>query len=746
MVTVKASSRPTTSSPADHHHVSRWAKSEAFFFNQGANLAFLGLMLALNILMLVWGTYEFTGTRFVTDSDILRVTLPIARAGGRVVTWNAALIFLSGSKYLWTWLRQSPLHLGFPIDNVMPYYHKMIAWTIIFMGCVVHTIPQVINYATKELRIEGGPIWLWGDGLATKQLLVTGIFLFWIFAGFFMTTLERVRRTTWGFRLFWVAHMISITCVLPLLIIHGTIRGKPILMYTASLPIAIYIVDSFMRRMMYKTVQAGVVRFRAFGGEGRGGGEKVVELILRSSAYKYRPGQYAEIQIPELSRYEWHPFTIASAPNSDNTVSFCIKALGRWTNGLFDLADTFQGGDVEEPKAPLSMTVNLRGPFGAPAQNYLNYRHLVVIGSGIGVTPLLSVWAYLVRATKGLVKKVPPPSTSEFTAPSSSFISEDMDLPFDEVAEDRLLACVDVNAVDVVEMDRPFKTLRGKLAYYASTLETMTVNICLFLFSLFVEVTVFSVWLFGFGKEAALIQIIASTIALIIFGSKVALSLVVYGGRYVRSLVFALEMGIVLLDGAALATAVSTRHSPSKPEAISYFVFYGAFIALHSVRIFHIFYATARPPHTEEPTRGVDAIHSVTGIWVAKKYEDMSFAAPSLVRTLPGLSKVFSLRLFATRDKEEDLVHRNPLADHGPDHILTAGRPDWDALLAEALEKAHTSHPEGDAVGVFFCGAPAIARTLQRTAHKVTAQHHYRVRRATGTACRCRVLVHKENF
>ena len=32
--------------------------------------------------------------------------------------------------------------------------------------------------------------------------------------------------------------------------------------------------------------------------------------------------------------------------------------------------------------------------------NYFEYRHIIVIGSGIGVTPLMSIWKYLVnRAT-----------------------------------------------------------------------------------------------------------------------------------------------------------------------------------------------------------------------------------------------------------------------------------------------------------------------------------------------------------
>jgi hypothetical protein len=169
-------------------------------------------------------------------------------------------------------------------------------------------------------------------------------------------------------------------------------------------------------------------------------------------------------------------------------------------------------------------------------------------------------------------------------------------------------------------------------------------------------------------------------------------------------------------------------------------------LLLQFIRIFHTFYASARPPPIKEPSQGTDEIQSVTGVWVAKRYGDMSFAVPSLLATLPELSNAFSLRLFVTREKEDEVAQNNPMVDHGPNHCLSAGRPVWETTLTEALDKAHASNPDGDAVGVFFCGSPAIARTLQRTAQAATAKHQDAVRRATGSPCNCRIAVHKENF
>ena len=52
---------------------------------------------------------------------------------------------------------------------------------------------------------------------------------------------------------------------------------------------------------------------------------RVVEAI-----HVCRPGQYAHLNVPQISFAEWHPFTITSVP-SDNFIMFHIKSAGDWT-------------------------------------------------------------------------------------------------------------------------------------------------------------------------------------------------------------------------------------------------------------------------------------------------------------------------------------------------------------------------------------------------------------------------------
>ena len=58
---------------------------------------------------------------------------------------------------------------------------------------------------------------------------------------------------------------------------------------------------------------------------------KVVEVQMKKPSMRYKPGQYLFLNCPEISRLEWHPFTISSAPEEDFT-SVHIRVVGDWTS------------------------------------------------------------------------------------------------------------------------------------------------------------------------------------------------------------------------------------------------------------------------------------------------------------------------------------------------------------------------------------------------------------------------------
>lgn len=46
-------------------------------------------------------------------------------------------------------------------------------------------------------------------------------------------------------------------------------------------------------------------------------------------------GQYIFVQCPAVSKLEWHPFTLTSAPEEDY-FSIHVRIVGDWTEGLFN--------------------------------------------------------------------------------------------------------------------------------------------------------------------------------------------------------------------------------------------------------------------------------------------------------------------------------------------------------------------------------------------------------------------------
>ncbi|XP_075202197.1 NADPH oxidase 5 isoform X3 [Anomaloglossus baeobatrachus] len=64
---------------------------------------------------------------------------------------------------------------------------------------------------------------------------------------------------------------------------------------------------------------------------------KVTHLVVkRPPSFQYKPGDYIYLNIPLIAKYEWHPFTISSAPEQEETLWLHIRSLGQWTNSLYD--------------------------------------------------------------------------------------------------------------------------------------------------------------------------------------------------------------------------------------------------------------------------------------------------------------------------------------------------------------------------------------------------------------------------
>jgi NADPH oxidase len=115
----------------------------------------------------------------------------------------------------------------------------------------------------------------------------------------------------------------------------------------------------------------------------------VIRVSFPKKDFHYSGGQYLFLMVPELSIFQWHPFSISSSPHEDE-VSVHIRVLGDWTRDLYDLAARKQEFDRSTP-APIKCYIS--GPVGAPSVDLESerYKCVMLLSGGIGITPMQSI-------------------------------------------------------------------------------------------------------------------------------------------------------------------------------------------------------------------------------------------------------------------------------------------------------------------------------------------------------------------
>ncbi|XP_054886313.1 cytochrome b-245 heavy chain-like isoform X2 [Poeciliopsis prolifica] len=140
-------------------------------------------------------------------------------------------------------------------------------------------------------------------------------------------------------------------------------------------PMVIYLCERLLRFIRYKqNVQYRKIVMRP---------SKVLELQLVKTGFKMDVGQYVFLNCPEISKLEWHPFTMTSAPEED-FFSVHIRSAGDWTDKLIDIMQKLPEG-AQGPK------MGVDGPFGTASEDVFDYEVSMLVGAGIGVTPFASI-------------------------------------------------------------------------------------------------------------------------------------------------------------------------------------------------------------------------------------------------------------------------------------------------------------------------------------------------------------------
>ena len=91
-------------------------------------------------------------------------------------------------------------------------------------------------------------------------------------------------------------------------------------------------------------------------------------------------GGYVYVLLPWVDRHQWHAFSLFEHPTDKQLKQIFMLKTGNWTTKVHN---ALQRSTVRP--------VWVRGPFSSPYNNSIQFDNCILVASGIGITPALSV-------------------------------------------------------------------------------------------------------------------------------------------------------------------------------------------------------------------------------------------------------------------------------------------------------------------------------------------------------------------
>ncbi|GMF53223.1 unnamed protein product [Phytophthora fragariaefolia] len=381
----------------DNPQSGRWCSMKKFCRRYHAEIFWLTLYFLLMV-----GVFIAKASRFPFDPAVGNCPR-IAKGFAEVCLVNTMFVLLPMCRNFVTGLRTLPVAVNYlPIDHHIEF-HKVCGVVLLLaaLGRTVAWVAIVVYFRTVSLTEWEASRYHHLAFVRDENLMLfalrlpiwTGVAMLICAAIAAPLCLEKVRRGK--FNLFWVSHMLFIPFIV-LMAFHGFARwvAAPQAHYWALPPIIIYLIEKRYRMTQVFGGQTKIAQVQF--------SKDAVAIFMRkpksfSKRQRFLPGMYVFVNVPTISKFEWHPFTISSAPE-DKFISLHIHKAGDWTGALYDhLQQLYKQHEISRaedqgnPMVSPYPTVFIDGPIGSPAQDYSRYREVVLIGAGIGVTPFASI-------------------------------------------------------------------------------------------------------------------------------------------------------------------------------------------------------------------------------------------------------------------------------------------------------------------------------------------------------------------
>ncbi|XP_060064891.1 NADPH oxidase 5-like [Ylistrum balloti] len=369
----------------------------------------------------------------------------VARICGMNLNFNCMFILVLMLRKSITYLLMTRVAKYLPLEqNIL--FHKMVGWMIGFYS-LFHTLAHVGNAILLDISKPDLALWeiffttRAGYGWVYGTAILSGWALDIILVVMIICSLEFVRRGG-HFQVFYNTHMLYILFWI-LLIIHGSNFWKWFVG-----PGVIFILEKLLRSKLIKKARYGDTYIEEVNLLPSG----VTHLVIsRPEKFRYKAGDYVFIQIPAIAKQEWHPFTISSAPEMKGHIWLHVRSAGHWTNKCYKF---FENLDTErekgksvvrvplqkrksrhigiEGKIKMSRTGNIEieleeesemrrkekkkavriqcyidGPYGTATREIYETEHAVLVGAGIGITPMASILQSVMYRYKSSLRTCP---------------------------------------------------------------------------------------------------------------------------------------------------------------------------------------------------------------------------------------------------------------------------------------------------------------------------------------------------
>ncbi len=310
----------------------------------------------------------------------LQYSVYISRGAGLCLAITPSMLILPLCRRTITLLRRFIPWTNSIFPDFSLLFHKLCAYTILFWG-IVHMSFHYVNFYGVETILKLTSMYnlhyTFFSGI-TGHMMMISLFFITIFSGIYF------RR--FYFEIFWYTHHFFLLFMM-MYPFHGigcfvkTDKDQCLPYYSVVffVPFSLlYFVERILRESQ-KSVKIDSVEFM----------DDIFKIkVLKTK--EYQAGQYFLVKCIKVNKLQWHPFTVSSSPYEKH-IEFTIRCSGDWTENLRDI--------LLKNKQDLPF-IKIDGPFGSPIDTICNYDTSVLVASGIGITPYISVLKYLIRKTR----------------------------------------------------------------------------------------------------------------------------------------------------------------------------------------------------------------------------------------------------------------------------------------------------------------------------------------------------------